>query len=155
MMEMITDILLNAGPIGALALYMMYLNNKQENKHDNQQQLNLNKIEMMRSNDEAAREAMQNKYEKREDQIRDKYDKVIAKIDLERRDQEKEIANSINKAVEKIDSMSTRVDTLNARFDDINTKIMSTNQKVTQLEAQVSRLDGALDGIKAGLINRQ
>lgn len=154
-MEMITDILLNAGPIGALALYMMYLNNKQENKHDKQQMQYLNKIEMMRGNDEAAREAIQNKYELREDALRDKYDSVIQKIDTERRDQEKEIANSINRAVEKIDLMSTRVDTLNARFDDLNTKMMSTNQRLTQLEAQVGRLDGALDGIKAGLASRQ
>ena len=108
----------------------------------------------MRGNDEAAREAMQNKYEKREDVLRDKYDSVISKIDTERRDQEKEIANSINKAVEKIDQMSSRVDTLNTRFDDINTKMMSTNQRLTQLEAQVGRLDGALDGIKAGLSSR-
>ena len=154
MMEMITDILLNAGPIGALALYMMYLNNKQENKHDNQQMQYLNKIENMRGNDEAAREAMQNKYEQREDALRDKYDSVISKIDTERRDQEKEIANSINRAVEKIDLMSTRVDTLNARFDDLNTKIMSTNQRLTQLETQVGRLDGALDALKAGISNR-
>ena len=46
MYEMITDILLNAGPIGALALYMMYLNNKQENKHDAQQMQYLNNIEL-------------------------------------------------------------------------------------------------------------
>lgn len=151
MMEMITDILLNAGPIGALALYMMYLNNKQENKHDAQQMQYLNKIEMMRGNDEAARESMQNKYEQREDALRDKYDAVIAKIDTERRDQEKEIANALNRAVEKIDQMSTRVDTLNQRFDDINTKIMSTNQRLTQLETQVGRLDGALDALKVGI----
>ena len=154
MYEMITDILLNAGPIGALALYMMYLNNKQENKHDHQQMQYLNKIESMRGNDEAAREALQNKYEGREDALRDKYDAVISKIDTERRDQEKEIANALNRAVEKIDQMSTRVDTLNQRFDDINTKIMSTNTRLTQLETQVGRLDGALDALNSS-INRQ
>ena len=133
---------------------MMYLNNKQENKHDHQQMQYLNKIESMRGNDEAAREALQNKYEGREDALRDKYDAVIAKIDTERRDQEKEIANALNRAVEKIDQMSTRVDTLNQRFDDINTKIMSTNTRLTQLETQVGRLDGALDALKSSF-NRQ
>jgi len=155
MMEMITDILLNAGPIGALALYMMYLNTKQEDKHDKQQLIYLKKIETMRTNDETARLTMQSKYENREDALRDKYDGVIAKIDTERRDQEKEIANAINRAVEKIDQMSSRVDTLNTRFDDINTKVMSTNQRLTALESQVQRLDGALDGIKVSFVNRQ
>lgn len=153
-MDMFTDVLLNAGPIGLLAAYMMYWLQKQEAKHDNLTSHYIQKIEELQGKDETAREAMLLKYEEREDKLRLKYDQVIAKLDDERKQQDKHTSKSLEKAVEKLDYINIRVDALGSRFDDLSTKIVNTNQKLILLEQQVQRMDGVLDGIKTTLNTR-
>ncbi len=81
-MEMMYDILLNAGPIGLLALYAIYSNSQSEKK-----------IEML----------LQQKEEK-EEQIRNRWIAVVEKLQKERDDIEKDIARRlehIEKMMEK------------------------------------------------------
>ncbi len=150
-MDMFTDVLLNAGPIGLLAAYMMWWLQKQEAKHDKLTSHYMMKIEDLQSKDEGSREAMQVKYEKREDALRDRYDHVIIKLDEERKQHDINTAKSLEKAIDKLEQMNTRVDALGARFDDLSTKIINTNQKLVMLEQQVQRMDGILEGIKTTL----
>lgn len=79
MMEMIYDILLNAGPIGLLALYAIYSNSQSEKK-----------IEIL----------LQQKEEK-EEQIRNRWIAVVEKVQKERDDIEKDIARRLEH-IEKI-----------------------------------------------------
>tara|TARA_R100000231_G_scaffold76242_1_gene59368 strand:+ start:383 stop:640 length:258 start_codon:yes stop_codon:yes gene_type:complete len=72
-MEMIYDILLNAGPIGLLALYAIYSNSQSEKK-----------IELL----------LQKKEEK-EEQIRERWIAVVEKLQKERDDIEKDIARKL------------------------------------------------------------
>jgi len=153
-MDMFTDVLLNAGPIGLLAAYMMWWLQKQEAKHDKLTSHYMMKIEDLQSKDEGSREAMQVKYEKREDALRDRYDHVIIKLDEERKQHDINTAKSLEKAIDKLEQMNTRVDALGARFDDLSTKIINTNQKLVMLEQQVQRMDGILEGIKTALNTR-
>ncbi len=150
-MDMFTDVLLNAGPIGLLAAYMMYWLQKQEAKHDALTKHYILKIEELQGKDEIAREAMQVKYEKREDTLRERYDNVILKLDAERKEHDINTAKNLEKAIDKIDTINVRVDALGTRFDDVSTKIVNTNQKLILLEQQVQRMDGILDGIKTTL----
>jgi len=154
-MDMFTDVLLNAGPIGLLAAYMMWWLQKQEAKHDKLTSHYMMKIEDLQSKDEGSREAMQVKYEKREDALRDRYDHVIIKLDEERKQHDINTAKSLEKAIDKLEQMNTRVDALGARFDDLSTKIINTNQKLVMLEQQVQRMDGILEGIKTTLNTRK
>ena len=81
-MEMIYDILLNAGPICLLALYAIYSNSQSEKK-----------IEML----------LQQKEEK-EEQIRNRWIAVVEKVQKERDDIEKDISRRlehIEKMMEK------------------------------------------------------
>jgi|TARA_E500000331_G_scaffold341499_1_gene374008 hypothetical protein len=79
MMEMMYDILLNAGPIGLLALYAIYSNSQSEKK-----------IEMLLE-----------KKEEKEEQIRDRWIAVVEKLQKERDDIEKDIARRLEH-IEKI-----------------------------------------------------
>jgi hypothetical protein len=79
MMEMIYDILLNAGPIGLLALYAIYSNSQSQKK-----------IEMLLE-----------KKEEKEEQIRDRWIAVVEKVQKERDDIEKDIARRLEH-IEKI-----------------------------------------------------
>jgi hypothetical protein len=153
-MDMFTDVLLNAGPIGLLAAYMMWWLQKQEAKHDKLTSHYMIKIEELQSKDEVAREAMLDKYEKREDGLRERYDSVILKLDAERKEHDINTAKSLEKAIDKLEQMNTRVDALGSRFDDLSTKIINTNQKLVLLEQQVQRMDGILEGIKTALNTR-
>lgn len=78
-MEMIYDILLNAGPIGLLALYAIYSNSQSQKK-----------IEMLLE-----------KKEEKEEQIRDRWIAVVEKVQKERDDIEKDIARRLEH-IEKI-----------------------------------------------------
>ncbi len=154
-MEMFTDILLNAGPIGLLAAYMMWWLQKQEVKHDQLTKHYIKKIEDLQGKDEVAREGMLLKYEAREDTLRDRYDHVIIKLDAERKENDAKIAKSLEKALDKLEIMNNRVDSVGLRFDDLSTKIMNTNQRLVMLEQQVQRMDGMLEGIKTALNTRK
>lgn len=79
MMEMMYDILLNAGPIGLLALYAIYSNSQSQKK-----------IEMLLE-----------KKEEKEEQIRDRWIAVVEKVQKERDDIEKDIARRLEH-IEKI-----------------------------------------------------
>ena len=78
-MEMMYDILLNAGPIGLLALYAIYSNSQSQKK-----------IEMLLE-----------KKEEKEEQIRDRWIAVVEKVQKERDDIEKDIARRLEH-IEKI-----------------------------------------------------
>ena len=82
MMEMIYDILLNAGPIGLLAMYAIYSNSQSEKR-----------IELL----------LQQKEEK-EEKIRERWISVVEKLQKERDELEKDIARrleNIEKMMEK------------------------------------------------------
>tara|TARA_R100000426_G_scaffold5227_8_gene7442 strand:+ start:649 stop:906 length:258 start_codon:yes stop_codon:yes gene_type:complete len=78
-MEMIYDILLNAGPIGLLALYAIYSNSQSQKKL----------------------ETLLEKKEEKEEQIRDRWIAVVEKVQKERDDIEKDIARRLEH-IEKI-----------------------------------------------------
>ena len=78
-MEMIYDILLNAGPIGLLALYAIYSNSQSQKKL----------------------ETLLEKKEEKEEQIRDRWIAVVEKVQKERADIEKDIARRLEH-IEKI-----------------------------------------------------
>ena len=83
-MEMIYDILLNAGPIGLLAMYAIYSNSQSEKR-----------IEILLE-----------KKEEKEEQIRERWIAVVEKLQKERDDIEKDLARrleNIEKLLEKKD----------------------------------------------------
>jgi hypothetical protein len=79
MMDMMYDILLNAGPIGLLALYAIYSNSQSQKKI----------------------EQLLEKKEEKEEQIRDRWIAVVEKLQKERDDIEKDIARRLEH-IEKI-----------------------------------------------------
>tara|TARA_R100000655_G_scaffold24827_1_gene50363 strand:- start:2306 stop:2767 length:462 start_codon:yes stop_codon:yes gene_type:complete len=153
-MEMFMDILLNSGPMGVIAGYMMYWVKKQESKNDKLTQHYIQKIEELQNKDEIAREALLMKFEEREEKLREKYDSVIDKIDEERKQQDLTTSRSLEKANDKLDIISQRVDGMGIRFDDVSSKIMDLNNRLGQQEQQVQRMYGMLDGIKSALALR-
>ena len=74
MMEMLYDILLNAGPIGLLAIYAIYSNSQSEKRI----------------------EVRLEKKEEKEEQIRERWIAVVDKLQTDKEDMEKEIVRRLD-----------------------------------------------------------
>jgi len=74
MMEMLYDILLNAGPIGLLAIYAIYSNSQSEKRI----------------------EVLLEKKEEKEEQIRERWIAVVDKLQTDKEDMEKEIVRRLD-----------------------------------------------------------
>jgi len=122
------DILMNAGPISLLALYLMQLNQKQEKRLNDQQDRYLSKIEEKERNDNKNREALLQRYEKREDELRKRYDDVIHRLEVQRTEQVTEVKQLLVTTSNKLETMSMTVQSLQQKTD---------------------KLEGTLDGIQA------
>lgn len=122
------DILMNAGPISLLALYLMQLNQKQEKRLNDQQDRYLSKIEEKEKNDNKNREALLQRYEKREDELRKRYDDVIHRLEVQRTEQVTEVKQLLVTTSNKLETMSLTVQSLQQKTD---------------------KLEGTLDGIQA------
>lgn len=130
MMPELYDILMNAGPISLLAIYLMQLNQKQEKRLDEQQNRYLSKIEEKEMKDDANREALLNRYENREDALRERYDDVIHRLEVQRTEQVTEVKQLLVTTGAKLESMSVTVQSLQTKTD---------------------KLEGTLEGIKTAL----
>ena len=130
MMPELYDILMNAGPISLLAIYLMQLNQKQEKRLDEQQNRYLSKIEEKEMKDDANREALLNRYENREDALRERYDDVIHRLEVQRTEQVTEVKQLLDTTGAKLESMSVTVQSLQTKTD---------------------KLEGTLEGIKTAL----
>lgn len=73
-MEMLYDILLNAGPIGLLAIYAIYSNSQSEKRI----------------------EVLLEKKEEKEEQIRERWIAVVDKLQTDKEDMEKEIVRRLD-----------------------------------------------------------
>lgn len=128
------DILMNGGPISFLAMYMMHLNGKQEKRLDEQTDRYLQKIESKEQSDNANREALLQRYEKREDELRKRYDDVIHRLEVQRTEQVTEVKNLLVSTSNKLENMSTTV---------------------TSLQHKTDKLEGTLEGIQSMLALRR
>ena len=130
MMPELYDILMNAGPISLLAIYLMQLNQKQEKRLEEQQNRYLSKIEEKEMKDDANREALLNRYENREDALRERYDDVIHRLEVQRTEQVTEVKQLLVTTGAKLESMSVTVQSLQTKTD---------------------KLEGTLEGLKTAL----
>jgi hypothetical protein len=127
------DILMNAGPISLLAVYLMQLNGKQEKRLDEQTDRYLQKIEAKEQSDNANREALLQRYEKREDELRKRYDDVIHRLEVQRTEQVTEVKQLLVSTSNKLETMSSTVQSLQQKTD---------------------KLEGTLEGIQSILALR-
>jgi hypothetical protein len=83
MMEMVYDILLNAGPIGLLALYAIYSNSQSEKRI----------------------EVLLDKKEDKEEQIRERWYSVVERLQKERDELERDIARRLEHIEKMIENL--------------------------------------------------
>lgn len=120
------DLFMNFGGVGLLAL-IMYMQNATLMK----------KLEAREAKDDVNRAEMLEKYQKREDDLRARYDDVITRLEAQRSEQVDDIKNLMQADAQKIEALNVRLDGLSSL--------------VQELSARTGRLEGILEGLKASI----
>ena len=120
------DLFMNFGGVGLLAL-IMYMQNSTLMK----------KLEAREAKDDVNRAEMLEKYQKREDDLRARYDDVINRLEAQRSEQVDDIKNLMQADAQKIEALNVRLDGLSSN--------------VQELSARTGRLEGILEGLKASI----
>ncbi len=107
-MEVLYDVLLNAGPLGILAIYAIYSQREGQKRLDTLQADFIDKVRELTNKSEAERKELLDKMERREGEIIDRWSKVVNKVELERDEAQKNTFLEISKISNKIDRLIDR-----------------------------------------------
>ncbi len=107
-MEIIYDVLLNAGPLGILAIYAIYTQREGQKRLDTLQGEFMVRVEQINEKGQEEREALLKKMEDREREIIDRWRSVVEKVESERDEAQKETQKSIEKIVSKLNQLLDR-----------------------------------------------
>ena len=107
-MEVLYDVLLNAGPLGILAIYAIYSQREGQKRLDTLQADFIEKVRELTNKSEAERKELLDKMERREGEIIDRWSKVVNKVELERDEAQKNTFLEISKISNKIDRLIDR-----------------------------------------------
>ena len=107
-MEILYDVLLNAGPLGILAIYAIYTQREGQKRLDTLQGELMVRVEQINEKGQEEREALLKKMEDREREIIDRWRSVVEKVESERDEAQKETQKSIEKIVSKLNQLLDR-----------------------------------------------
>lgn len=132
----IYDLLLNAGPMGLFAAYLVYTNNKHDKRLEENHGLYLTKLDESKTNFLLHLEEQERKFLEREDKLRDKYDTVIVKLDGERK--------------EILERLVTTLQNNNVKIGEITTKIEVHGRQIERLGEDLKKIEGKIDNFAHG-----
>lgn len=125
------DLMINAGPMGLFAAYLVYTNKKYDVRIEENHALYLAKLDESKTNFLQHLEEQERKFLDREDKLRDKYDTVIVKLDGERK--------------EILERLVSTLQTNNTKIAEISTKIETQGQSIVRLSEDVKKIEGKFD----------
>jgi len=127
---MLTDILINAGPLGALSVYLILKNNKLDAK-----------LDRILSDAREAQVAQEEKAQSREDKLRERYDDVIGDLQSKGEQLRHNMAEKIAGLVLTSNEVQKKIETMMAGITHIQEQIKEF--KMEKLAARAARERGA------------
>lgn len=127
------DLLLNAGPMGLFAAYLVYTNSKHDKRLDENYTVYSDKLEESKRNFLSHLEEQEAKFLDREDKLRDKYDAVIVKLDGERK--------------EILERLVATLQTNNSKIGEVSAKIEAHSQLIGRLSEDVKKIEGKFENL--------
>ena len=149
---MLFDVLLNNGAIGLLAGYLLYQSQEYRKLQLETQEKLYNKLEEFAQLQLETEERKEQKFEKKETELRIKYDKVIEKLDIERKEIISTVAKSIEGNILKTDALNESMKALTLQFQELTNRLIRLNEKLQNLESKVNTLEGSVNMLQR---NRQ
>ena len=127
---MLTDILINAGPLGALSVYLILKNNKLDAK-----------LDRILSDAREAQVAQEEKAQSREDKLRERYDDVIGDLQSKGEQLRHNMAEKIAGLVLTSNEVQKKIETMMTGITHIQEQIKEF--KMEKLAARAARERGA------------
>ena len=127
---MLTDILINAGPLGALSVYLILKNNKLDAK-----------LDRILSDAREAQVAQEEKAQSREDKLRERYDDVIGDLQSKGEQLRHNMAEKIAGLVLTSNEVQKKIETMMSGITHIQEQIKEF--KMEKLAARAARERGA------------
>ena len=145
MTDMLFDVLLNNGAIGLLAGDLLYQSHEYRKLQLETQEKLYNKLEEFAQLQLETEERKEQKFEKKETELRIKYDKVIEKLDIERKEIISTVAKSIEGNILKTDALNESMKALTLQFQELTNRLIRLNEKLQNLESKVNTLEGSVN----------
>lgn len=96
MYESLMDILLNGGPMALFAAYLVWSKNKQDEKAEATNLSLFKRLDEINEKHEAVRSSMEDKYDAKTEQVRERWIDVVKKAESERDEAQKTLQQNVN-----------------------------------------------------------
>jgi hypothetical protein len=116
MESMILEAMIQGGPMAVFAAWLAWNNSKQDEKLADMYGKFFKKLEDINIKHESNRESLENKYELRNDQVRERWLSVVQKVEKERDEAQKENARTVGQLNESIKELTMRIELLNQKI---------------------------------------
>tara|TARA_Y100001938_G_C7892382_1_gene330401 strand:+ start:62 stop:415 length:354 start_codon:yes stop_codon:yes gene_type:complete len=116
MESMILEAMIQGGPMAIFAAWLAWNNSKQDENLAEMYAKFFKKLEDMNAKHETNRENLENKYEQRNDLVRERWLSVVEKVEKERDEAQRENARTVGQLNESIKELTMRIELLNQKI---------------------------------------
>jgi hypothetical protein len=116
MESMIFEAIVSGGPIAAFAAWLAYNNSKQDEKLAEMYKSFFMKLEEINARHEGNREVLEDKYESRNEQVRERWLNVVQKVEKERDEAQKENQKILSNLTDSIKELTLKLERLNDKI---------------------------------------
>ena len=105
MYESLMEILLNGGPMALFAAYLVWAKNKQDEKLESVTMSFFTRLDEITAKHEANKQLLEDKYDKKTEQVRDRWLDVVKKAEGERDETQRLLQQNINVLSASVESL--------------------------------------------------
>jgi len=116
------DFFINSSPLAGFAVYLV-MQNKSMTK----------KVDTINDKSEVRSEALTERFEARETNLRERYDKVISDLQLEKESIKDDSQTTINMLSQKLDALERHIQDVDKKFDQILAQLQALSTTVQEL----------------------
>jgi len=130
----LVDLLVNSSPLAGFAIYLVMQN-----------KIMTKKVDTINDKSEIRSEALTERFESRESSLRDRYDKVISDLQLEKDSLKDESQATISMLSSKLESLERQIGEIEKKFDRIMVALDNLSNVVQELRLKDIAKDIARD----------
>ena len=108
-MEAVLEVLMNGGPMGMFAAYLIWSKNKQDQKLETMNTQFMERLDDIQSKHESQRQALEDKYDSKNEQVRERWLEVVKKVEGERDEVQKISTQEVQTLVSTVASIKEKV----------------------------------------------
>ncbi len=131
MYESLIEILLNGGPMALFAAYLVWAKNKQDEKTEKTNLTLFKRLDEINEKHESVREALEDKYDAKTEQVRERWIEVVKKAEAERDEAQKTLQQNVNVLTASVQNLRQDVEKQTSSIDKLCDRVfhLSSNKE--------------------------